>query len=185
MSIDPSLQWYCLRACPKREHFAARQLTERTGLEAFAPRLAVRRPGRGEALATRTEALFPGYFFARFDLGTNSRFVASTPDVSGIVRLGSYTPAVPESLIELLRTHASGQQPFAPVLAPGDWIEVLSGCLAGSEGRIVTFDSGRSRAWVLLALLGQELRINLPAAALRRTGPASLDFPPQLLASCG
>ncbi|HLP08152.1 MAG TPA: transcription termination/antitermination NusG family protein [Opitutaceae bacterium] len=179
------LQWYCLRACPKREHFAARQLADRTGIEAFAPRLAVRRPLRGGAVAVRTEALFPGYLFARFDLEADSRFVASTPDVTGLVRLGAHTPAVPGSLIELLRAHASGVQPCAPVLAPGDWIQVLSGCLAGSEGRIVTFDSGRSRACVLLALLGQELRIDLPAAALRRTGPASLDFPPQLLASCG
>ncbi len=185
MNTVARLQWYCLRACPKREHFAARQLVERTGVEAFAPRFAVRRATRSGLVTTRTEALFPGYLFARFDLETDARFVTSTPDVTGLVRLGAHTPPVPEALVQLLRTHASGSLPCAPVLAPGDWIEVLSGCLAGSEGRVVTFDSGRSRACVLLALLGQELRIDFPAAALRRSGPASLDFPPQLLASCG
>ncbi len=185
MSTGTALHWYCLRARPKREHLAALQLAERTGVETFAPRLAVRRITRQGVAATATEALFPGYLFARFHLPDDARFVASSPDITGIVHFGEHMPIVPASLIELLRTHATGVQPCAPLLEPGDWIEVLSGCLAGSEGRIVTFDSGRSRACVLLALLGQELRVCLPAHALRRTGPAHLDFPPPLLASCG
>ncbi len=185
MSTVSSLQWYCLRARPKREHLAALQLTERTGVETFAPRLAVRRTTRRGIVATTTEALFPGYLFARFRLPDDARFVASSPDVTGLVHFGENIPVVPSPLIDLLRTHTTGLQTSAPLLGEGDWIEVLSGCLAGSEGRIVTFDSGQSRAWVLLALLGQDLRICLPTDALRRTGPAHLDFPPPLLASCG
>ncbi len=185
MNTEAPLRWYCLRARLKREHFAALQLAERTGVETFAPRLAIRRPRVTGGVVVATEALFPGYLLARFRLPNDSRFVLSTPDVTGLVHFGDHTPAVPEPLIELLRTHATGTQPCVPVLAPGDWIEVLTGCLAGSQGRIVTFDSGRSRAWVLLALLGQDLRVCLPTDALRRTGPASLDFPPELLAPCG
>ena len=185
MNTEAPLRWYCLRARLKREHFAAIQLAERTGVETFAPRLATRRARSTSGVFVTTEALFPGYLFARFALPTAARFVLSTPDITGLVHFGDHTPAVPEPLIDLLRTHATGTQPCAPVLGPGDWIEVLSGCLAGSQGRIVTFDTGRSRAWVLLALLGQDLRVCLPAAALRRTGPATLDFPPELLASCG
>lgn len=184
-NTSASLHWYCLRTRPKREHFAAVQLIQRTGLEAFAPRLTLRRTTRSGAAATVTEALFPGYLFARFRLSADVRHVVSTPDISGLVRLGEHTPAVPEALISLLRTHAGDRQAYAPVLAEGDWIEILSGCLAGNEGRIVAFDAAGQRAWVLLALLGQELRINVPVAALRRSGPAHLDFPPQLLASCG
>lgn len=176
--------WYCLRSTPKREHFAALQLADRTGLETFAPRLSVLRPsGRGQVLP-RVEALFPGYFFARFDLTTESRFVASTPDVIGIVRFGPHTPAVPESLVSLLRTHASGNNRCTPVLAAGDWIEVLSGSLVGTAGRVLALDTASQRAWVLLSLLGQELRVKLPVGTLRREGPPSLDFPPQLLADC-
>lgn len=187
MTTAASPRWYCLRARAKREHFAAQQLAERTGLEAFAPRLAVRRPQRSGALAMTTEALFPGYLFARFGLAEDTRFATSTPDVTGIVHFGDHTPAVPDSLIALLRAHASAGTgaPCAPTLASGDWIEVLSGCLTGSQGTVVTFDSGRSRAWVLLTFLGQDLRVCLPAASLRRSGPACTDFPPQLLASCG
>lgn len=178
------LHWYCLRSSPKREHYAASQLADRTGIETFAPRLTLRRPTLRGNPVPRTEALFPGYLFARFDLGSDSRFVASTPDILGIVRFGSHTPEVPAALISLLRTHASGPNLHTPILAPGDWIEVLCGSLAGSNGRLLSLDSSSQRAWVLLSLLGQDLRVKLPVAALRREGPASLDFPPQLLATC-
>ncbi len=178
-------RWYCLRARAKREHFAAQQLVERTGLEAFAPRLSVRRPQRHGGVATATEALFPGYLFARFSLAEHSRFATTTPDVTGIVHFGGHTPAVPDSLIALLRTHASIGSRCAPTLASGDWIEVLSGCLTGSQGQVVAFDSGHSRAWILLSFLGRDLRVCLPAASLRHSGAAYTDLPPQLLASCG
>lgn len=181
----PVAQWYCLRARQKREHFAAQQLAERTGLEAFSPRLSLLRPRRDGTTASTVEALFPGYVFARFRLPEDSRFVGSTPDITGIVHFGAHTPPVPDTLIALLREHASPGRPCAPVLAHGDWVKVLAGSLVGSEGRLVAFDSGQSRAWVLLSLLGQDLRVSLPATALRRTGPGCIHFPPQLLASCG
>ena len=185
VAVEAPLQWYCLRARLKREHFAARQLAERTGLEVFAPRLALRRPRRNGAVATMVEMLFPGYVFARFRLPVDSRLVASTPDITGIVHFGSHTPSVPDELIALLRQHATTERLCTPVLAAGDWVEVLTGSLLGAAGRIVAFESGQARACVLLSLLGQDLQVNLPAGALRRHGPACLDFPPQLLAACG
>ncbi len=143
------------------------------------------RPRRDGSSSSSVEALFPGYVFARFCLPEDSRFVGSTPDITGIVHFGPHTPPVPDALIALLREHASAARPCAPVLAHGDWVKVLAGSLLGSEGRVVAFESGQSRAWVLLSLLGQDLRVSLPAANLRRTGPACIHFPPQLLASCG
>jgi len=178
-------RWYCLRARLKREHFAARQLAERTGLETFAPRLALRRPRRDGTIATAVEALFPGYVFAHFQLPEQARFVGSTPDITGIVHFGDHTPAVPDELLALLRAHATAAHPCTPVLAAGDWVEVLTGSLMGAEGRLVTFESSQSRACVLLSFLGQDLRVSLPSVTLRRHGPACIDFPPQLLASCG
>ena len=50
-----------------------------------------------------TEALFPGYFFARFDWHTRFREVNSSPGVNGIVRFGDLIPVVDESLLETLR----------------------------------------------------------------------------------
>lgn len=185
MNTDADLRWYCLRARLKREHFAAARLSERTGVEAFAPRLLIRRGNRRGTFTSSVEALFPGYVFARFRLAEDTRFVASTADITGLVRFGAHTPPVPDDLIALFRTHASSAAPRSPLLAVGDWIEVLSGCLAGNQGRLVELDFNRDRAAVLLALLGQDLRISLPAAALRRTGADHLDFPPPLLAACG
>jgi transcriptional antiterminator RfaH len=175
-------RWFCLRARPRREHLAAQHLVERTGVEVFAPRLAIRRARRnGEAMVT-VEPLFPGYLFARFVYGDDLRFVCSTQDVSGIVHFGDHTPPVPDDLIDFLREQVTTTHIAAPILVAGDWVEVLTGCLAGSEGRVVSFDNAKSRAWVLLSLLGQDVRISLPAATLRRAGPTFIDFPPQLLA---
>ncbi len=185
MNPAPDLRWYCLRSRLKREHLAAAQLVERTGVEAFAPRLVVRRGNRRGTFTTSTEALFPGYVFARFHLGLETRFVVSTADVTGLVRFGAHVPHVPDELITLLRTHATGSQPIAPLLAVGDWIEIVSGCLAGSQGRLAEIDFSRNRAAILIGLLGQDLRIDLPLAVLRRAGPDQLEFPPPLLAACG
>jgi len=183
--IAPQRSWYCLRSRPRREHLAAQHLVERTGVEVFAPRLAIRRQRRGGSVLPIIEPLFPGYLFARFAFGEELRFVCSTQEVYGIVHFGAHTPTVGDDLIEFLREQITVAHLAAPVLAEGDWVEVLTGCLTGSEGKVVTFDTAKSRAWVLLSILGQEVRVCLPAERLRRAGPAHIDFPSQLIADRG
>jgi len=180
--IAPQRSWYCLRSRPRREHLAAQHLVERTGVEVFAPRLAVRRSRRNGSTLPIIEPLFPGYLFARFAFSDDLRFVCSTQEVTGIVHFGAHTPTVADDLIEFLREQVTVAHTAAPVLEEGDWVEVLTGCLTGSEGKVVSFDTAKSRAWVLLSILGQDVKISLPAAKLRRAGPAHIDFPPQLIA---
>lgn len=181
---DGCLRWYCLRALPRREHIAALHLQERTGLEVFAPRVAMRRPGRTRGIVVQIEALFPGYLFARFRLGDHTRLVGSTQGITGLVRRGATVPPVADDAIAFLRSQVGSDEPtpVSPVFSSGDVVAILAGCFAGEEGRLLRLDRGRDRALVLLSLLGRELAVSVPVDVLRRAGPAFVEFPPALLA---
>jgi transcriptional antiterminator RfaH len=98
-----SPRWYCVRTKPKHERIASAHLRRYANLEVFAPAIQFYR-ARHKGRKTRvTEALFPGYFFARFDWRTRVREVNSSPGVAGIVRFGDQVPVVPDSILATLR----------------------------------------------------------------------------------
>lgn len=163
------LGWFCLRGEGRREHVAALNLTRRAEVEAFAPRLRVRRETRSGAMATTTEALFPGYLFARFDYPDQVRRVISTTGVLGLVTFGGPPSRLADSTIAHLRLHAGADAvaaPVSPVFEQGDWVRIAAGCFRGSEGRVREFDPAQDRVCVLLSLLGHEVEISLPAGQL-------------------
>src|SRR5580658_9275398 len=77
--------WYCLRSQPKHEHIAAAHLRLLEGVTVFCPRIRFKRATR-KGLVFVTEAMFPGYLFARFELAEMHRQVRYTHGVRGIVR---------------------------------------------------------------------------------------------------
>lgn len=162
------LGWFCLRGEGRREHLAALNLARRSGIEAFAPRIRVRRECRTGGVAMTTEALFPGYLFARFHYPEQVRRVVSTTGVVGVVAFGGPPPRLAEATIDHLRRHAEPDActPLAPVFEEGDWVRVAAGCFRGTEGRVRELDPGRDRVCVLLSLLGHEVEISLPAGQL-------------------
>ena len=65
-TMSATAQWFCLKAQTKREHIAADHVRQIPGTAVFLPRVRFQRKTvRG--LAWFTEALFPGYVFARFN----------------------------------------------------------------------------------------------------------------------
>ena len=161
------LGWFCLRAEGRREHMAALNLARRNEVEAFAPRIRVRRESRG-GVQTVTEALFPGYVFARFRYPDQVRRVVSTTGVLGLVAFGGPPPRLADDTIAHLRQHTESaiSAPVSPVFEEGDWVRVAAGCFRGTEGRVRQSAAGRDRVCVLLSLLGHEVEISLPAAQL-------------------
>jgi transcriptional antiterminator RfaH len=150
--------WYCLRVVARREHVAALHLRQRTGAGVFAPRIRVERGSR----AAVTEALFPGYLFARFRYALESRHVASTPGVLGILRFGGPPPAIADGVIARLDAEVRRAAAAAPALAEGAWVRLIAGCFRGSEGRVVAAPPEGARVCVLLNLLGHDVRISVP-----------------------
>jgi transcriptional antiterminator RfaH len=105
-----------------------------------------------------TEAMFPGYFFARFCLGEMLPQVRSAHGVSSIVRFGEWYPAIDDSVIEQLRdkTGDDAIAELVPDFAPGDSVRLTEGPLAGLEAVITQVLPGKERVRLLLEFLGRE-----------------------------
>jgi transcriptional antiterminator RfaH len=104
-----------------------------------------------------TEALFPGYFFARFCLEILP-LVRSAHGVSSIVRFGDWYPVIEDNVIEQLRDKTGGDTitEVVPEFAPGDSVRLTEGPLAGLEAVITQVLPGKERIRLLLEFLGRE-----------------------------
>src|SRR5438132_4231080 len=118
--------WYCLRAQPKREHIAAAHLRRVEGVTVLCPRVRFKRATR-RGMVWVTEAMFPGYLFARFNFSEKHREVRYAHGVAGIVRFADRYPTIQDGMLEPLRSHPGG----------GEVIEVDHQLSLGSQVRIV------------------------------------------------
>src|SRR2546430_2657315 len=120
--------WFCLRTQPKHEHIAAAHLKREPGVEVYLPRIRFKRSTR-RGPVWFTEALFPSYLFARFDLASGLRKFSQIRGVSGVVHFGNQWPAIPDAVIEELRAsvgsdevHVIHNEP-----QPGETVEISGG----------------------------------------------------------
>ena len=182
---DAVRSWYCLRVMARREHITALNLTQRTGVSVFSPRIRVAKPSGRIQPAFATEALFPGYVFARFRYPHDARYVASTPGVLGLVSFGGTPPTVADGIIEHLSQEVlrEANSQAAPLFAEGSWVRIVAGCFQGSEGRVLQVNPASTRISILLNLLGQEIQISMPGDQLVGTDDASGKIPVGLRAS--
>ncbi len=151
------LGWYCLRAHRKQEHVAAAHVRILGDVAVFCPRIKFRRPAKGGAIWV-TEALFPGYFFARFSLREMLPLVRSAHGVINVVRFGEFYPEVADGIIEELRVETEDRVigESVPPFAPGDRVRLIGGALAGLEAVVTQVLPGNERVRLLLEFLGQE-----------------------------
>ena len=159
---SPNPAWFCVRSKPKREHLAAAQLEEQAKIETFVPRIRFRRSTRRGA-AWATEALFPCYFFARFDLNSQLRRIQSARDVTKVVHFGNHWPVVPDDAIAQLREiiGAGDVRVINPDLNPGDDVEIAGGAFHGLQAVVTRVMAGSQRVAVLLDFLGRQTMLDL------------------------
>lgn len=162
----PDKAWHLVHTKPQREETAMANL-HRQGYEAFLPRArrSIRHNGRWRQ---KVDALFPRYLFLYLDADEQDwRPIHSTVGISRLVRFGTWPARVPESLVEEFRLRAdtdgivTTEQPEE--LEPGQKIRVTEGPLTGVEG-IVAAKNGRDRVDLLLAIVGQSARAQLPTS---------------------
>tara|TARA_R110002096_G_scaffold33146_13_gene95909 strand:+ start:838 stop:1398 length:561 start_codon:yes stop_codon:yes gene_type:complete len=173
-SENPDSGWYCVRSKPKCEHIAARHLQGFVNLdEVFCPRI------RYEKVTQRgkvwfTEALFPGYLFAKFDLASQLRAVNATTNVSGVLRFADNYPMIPDPFIAELRKEFPEEENEIRVieaeLDEGDEVVLIDGPLAGLNTIVTGLVSGQDRIRVLLEWLGQEREVEVPTGSVMRPG---------------
>ncbi|MEI8233430.1 MAG: transcription termination/antitermination NusG family protein [Verrucomicrobiota bacterium] len=159
---ETSRHWFCIRSRPKQEHIAAAYLRQWEDVEVFCPRIRFRRATRSGA-AWVTEALFPGYFFARFEPRASLCLVRSGRGVSGIVRFGTKYPLVAEATIAQLRESVGREEmeTVSPVLEIGDGAMIAGGAFHGLQCVVHRLLPARQRVAVLLEMLGQTMLVEL------------------------
>jgi transcriptional antiterminator RfaH len=167
MKTDSRLAWFCLRTQPRHEHIAAAHLSKVSGLDAFLPRIRFRRSTR-DGPVWFTEALFPSYLFARFNLGAHLRQVHHCQGVRGIVHFGDQWPAVPDTVIDELRAIIpAGQVHVVPdEFRPGDEVVISGGVFHNLRGLVTRILPARQRVAVLLEFLGRQTPVELPGDTL-------------------
>ncbi len=163
--------WFCLKSQPKHEHIAAAHLRQTSAVEVFLPRIRFKRATR-QGMAWVTEALFPGYLFARFDWRESLRRVQHSRGVRGVVHFGERWPAIPEEVIRELQQAigATGLRVIPAEFAPGDEVKLVEGAMRGLRAVVVRVLPGRERIAVLMEFLGRQTMIEVPLNLIVKEG---------------
>jgi len=155
--------WFCLRAQPKHEHIAAGHLRQIPDVEVFLPRIRFRRKTRRGAVWF-TEALFPGYLFARFEWQRDLRRIHHAPGVRGVIHFGDRWPTISDATMADLR-HRFGVEELHVIPATpqiGDAVGIAGGIFHGLQAMVTQVMPGRERVQVLLEFLGRQTMVELP-----------------------
>ena len=163
--------WFCLKSQPKHEHIAAAHLRQTSAVEVFLPRIRFKRATR-QGTVWVTEALFPGYLFARFDWQASLRLVQHSRGVRGVVHFGERWPAIPEEIIRELQQAVgeAGLRTIPEQFLPGDEVEITEGAMRGLRAVVTRVLPGRERIAVLMDFLGRQTMIELPRHFLIKEG---------------
>ena len=160
--------WHVVYTQPRNEMLACEQL-ERQGFEVFLPRYLKRR-SHARVVDMVPAPLFPRYLFTAFDdRATGWRVVRSTRGIVDLVRSGHGLAWVPEIVIDELRRRRDGQG-FVLLarqldLGRGQRIRIDSGAFAACDA-IFEAHTDDDRVKVLLSLLGREVVVDVPIAAV-------------------
>ena len=163
--------WFCLKSQPKHEHIAAAHLRQTRAVEVFLPRIRFKRATR-QGMAWVTEALFPGYLFARFDWRESLRLVRHSRGVSGVVHFGERWPVIPDDVIrELQQAIGADELRSLPAeFAPGDEVKLIDGAMSGLHAVVARLVPARERVAVLMDFLGRQTMIEVPLDHIVKEG---------------
>jgi transcriptional antiterminator RfaH len=162
--------WYCVQAKHKHEHIAAAHLRELKGVIVFCPRIRFKRETR-TGVAWVTEALFPGYLFAQFDLVRMHRVVGYAPGVRAIVRFANRYPIIDEVTVAQLSEHVGEKEIKVIDYEPsqGDNVKLAGGAFAGLDAVVTQVLPARARVRVLMDFLGRKIEAEFESSAVLRS----------------
>ncbi len=159
--------WYCVHTKPKCEHSAASVLRELPGVTTYCPRIRFQRSTkRGKVWFV--EALFPSYFFAKFDVSVLLRAVKHSQNVIRVVEFGGMPIPVPAESIEHLQNEMNREEirEIKVGIKVGDSVEVTEGPMRGLTGVVESVHSGEERVRILLEFLGRQSVVEVSVGKL-------------------
>ncbi|HAV62486.1 MAG TPA: hypothetical protein DCY13_09000 [Verrucomicrobiales bacterium] len=183
-TLDPKAQeraWFCVRTRPKNEHIAAARLRELGQIDVFNPRIRFKRP-RGRHTMWVTEALFPGYVFAKFNWRDHLKLVHYTNGVTGVVHFGYQYPIIDQQVITEWQ-NVLGEEEMAlveDIPQPGEEVLVTGGAFKGTLAQVVRVTDSKRRIAVLMEFLGRQVMMELSRDQYVRPqarGKISLEHP--------
>jgi transcriptional antiterminator RfaH len=157
--------WYCLRSQPKQEHIEAARLRKLDRVAVFRPWIRFKRATRQD-LVWVTEAMFPGYLFAQFELAAMHRQVRYAHGVSGIVQFGDRYPTI--GALAQLRDH-SGPGEVKEVsyeLSQADQAKIPEGAFVGLEAVVTRALPAKSRVKILMGFLGRKIEAEVERSSV-------------------
>lgn len=109
-----------------------------------------------------TEALFPGYLFAKFDFVRMQRVVGYAHGVRSIVRFANRYP-IDEVTVAQLSQHVGERQIKVIDYEPlrGDNVKVAEGAFAGLDAVVTQILPARDRVRVLMDFLGRKVEAEI------------------------
>lgn len=161
-------RWYALYTKVHEEVWAGNNLRQR-GLETYLPLFAKRRSHARKVDIVKAP-LFPRYIFARADVDIGERpAMAYAQGIDYVVGFGGRLAVVGDPIIDELRAREddsglismASRSPFSP----GQKIRIREGALLDNTG---VFDSSSDdqRVFILLNILGGQVRTSLPISAI-------------------
>lgn len=167
IQFPSGVHWYCVRSKPKKERMAAANLESQHGLQVFCPQIRFRRKTRRGAVWFQ-EAMFPGYFFARFDMVEMKRIVAYAPGVLNIPVFNERYVPIPEAVIDSIGADLD-EESVADAAVPlevGEETTILDGSMRGLVVKVIKVMPAEQRVKVLLEMLGTLVEAEFPAESL-------------------
>lgn len=160
----PDPLWFCVKTKPRLERAARLSIEQDVGVEVFCPMLRFERARRSGRVRV-TEAMFPGYVFARFTYAAQYRHIAACRGVSHILKFGGLPSVVPEAVVEELRLSVVGTDTIEipSAIEPGEEVKLLKGPFAGVQALVTQVLPAQARIKVLLELLGMEREVEVEA----------------------
>jgi len=159
---DEELRWFCVKTKPRNESAARRMLMRDVGIEVFCPMLRFERVRRSGKVKV-TEAMFPGYVFAKFNYRAQHRHVAGTHGVATIVRFGGIPSVVPDDVVAELRASVVDQETIEipTTIQVGEEVQVVDGPFSGIRALVTQVLPAQERVKVLLEILGMEREVEV------------------------
>lgn len=161
--------WYCVRSQPKHEHIAAAHLRLIGDVIVFCPRVRFKRQTR-QGLVWVTEAMFPSYLFAHFELAARHRQVAYSQGVRGIVRFADRYPTIEDDVLAQLRDYTGAKEikelDYGP--SQGDNVRIVQGAFTGLEAVVTQILLAKERVKVLMDFLGRKIEAEVECSSILR-----------------
>ena len=165
-------RWFVVRTHPNGE-FKALGHIMRQGFDAYLPRYLKRRR-HARKTDTVQSPLFPGYLFVGMDPEqARWRALNSTVGVSELICNSGLPAPIPDDVIADIRQHED-EHGYVILgehagLQKGDKVRITEGAMSDQLG-IFDAPSDQHRVFLLLDLLGRQVRVKMPLSAL---APAS------------